>query len=122
MPIQDLNVEKHTNLLIRTVVKLLNVLLNRRLGSSPSCTHPGLISIAALGPIRSSPNMNLGSEDHNSNFFLFLFFFASTSKHCLSQKRTISQVLHLIAQSLVLRSFMALDGLLIIQIVDLFSA
>lgn len=73
MPIQDLNVEKHTNLLIRTVVKLLNVLLNRRLGSSLSCTHPGLISIAALGPIRSSPNMNLGSQDHNSNF-LFLFF------------------------------------------------
>lgn len=49
MPIQDLNVEKHTNLLIRTVVKQLNVLLNQGLGSSESWTHPGLISIAVLG-------------------------------------------------------------------------
>lgn len=31
-------------------------------------------------------------------------------------------MLHLISESLVLRSFMALDGLLIIQIVDMFKA
>lgn len=103
MPIQDLHVEKHINLLIRTVVKQLNVLLNQGQGSCVLYTSKA-DSIAAL---------HLCSQDHNSRLFLF---FALTSKLYLSQKRTISQVLHLISKSLVLRSFMALDGLLIIQI------
>lgn len=33
----------------KDVVKQLNVLLNQQLGSSVSCLHPGLMSIAALG-------------------------------------------------------------------------
>lgn len=49
VPIQNLNVEKHTNPLIRKVVKQLNVLLNQGQGSSESCTDSGLIPIAALG-------------------------------------------------------------------------
>lgn len=67
------------------------MLLNQGQGSSVSCTHPGLISIAALGQIRISPDecltMNLCSQDHNSSFSYFYTFFFFDIKTLLIAKK-----------------------------------